>query len=170
MTSPARFLLFVLLVIVGVKGSEQLYSYVAYRDERAAVRTLRTDLQRTATQLVAERARLDSLSAAVSAEDRRLTADLRALKRFYHMSTDGTLSPQAYARWTAERTRYNLRVDERNASFRQWQEIEARHRSLAIHYNALADSIHELATRMGEPYYQVPTALEAAQQATAPEQ
>jgi hypothetical protein len=169
MTSPARFLLFVVLVIVGIKGSEQLYSFVAYRDERALVRTLRTDLQQTATQLVAIRARSDSLSATVAAEDRRLTADLKSLQRFYRMARGGALTPDVYAQWNDERTRYNLRVDERNASLREWQEIDGRHRSLAMRYNLLADSIHGIAARMGEPYYQVPSALEAAQEAARPE-
>ncbi|MBB4637923.1 hypothetical protein [Longimicrobium terrae] len=169
MTSPARFLLFVVLVIVGIKGSEQLYSYVAYRDERALVRTLRTDLQQTATELIATRARSDSLSATVSDEDRRLTADLKSLQRFYRMARGGALTPEVYAQWNEERTRYNLRVDERNASLREWQEIDGRHRSLAMRYNLLADSIHGIAARMGEPYYQVPSALEAAQEAARPE-
>ena len=63
MRSPGRFLLFVLLVIVGVKLSEQAYALVAFRDERAAARDLRARLGETGVELVQARAREDSLRA-----------------------------------------------------------------------------------------------------------
>src|SRR3712207_7762464 len=47
MRSPGRFLLFVFLVVAGVKLSEQAYALVAFRDERAQARVLRERLLQT---------------------------------------------------------------------------------------------------------------------------
>jgi hypothetical protein len=166
MTSPARFLLFVILVIAGIKGSEQLYSFVAYRDERAAVRTLRADLVHTGTDLVAVRGRKDTLYAEIKGRDRELERELRHMQGILR-ANGRTLPPELYERYNAERIRYNLHIDERNARLREWQELDERHLALAGRYNLLADSIHGIAVRMGEPYYQVPSALEAAQERSA---
>ena len=139
MRSPGRFLLFVVLVILGVKLSEQAYALVAFRDERAQARDLRERLLET--------------------EDERLQRELAALRRFTRM---GPLTEQVYDRYERERLRYNLRVEERNNIAREWEASARRHEVSAQRYNLLADSLQALAVKMGEPYYQVPTALEAA--------
>jgi len=159
MRSPGRFLLFVLLVIVGVKLSEQAYALVAFRDERAQARELRERLLQTGAELVAARAEFDTLKHRVEAEDSVLQKELRALRRFTRM---GSLTQQVYDRYERERLRYNLHVEERNDLAREWEASARRHESHAEQYNRLADSLQALAVRMGEPYYQVPTALEAA--------
>lgn len=162
MTSPARFLLFVLLVILGVKGSEQAYGYFAFADERAQVKTLRTRLVDTGAELVGVRGRMDTLHAAITGQDRALERELRGLQRYYRQARHRTLPADVYEAYNAERTRYNLNVDERNARFREWQALDGRHDAMAARYTTLADSIHAIAVKMGEPYYQVPSALEAA--------
>lgn len=159
MKSPGRFLLFVLLVIVGVKLSEQLYALVAFRDERTQARDLRERLLETGTELVAIRGEFDTLKTRLEAEDARLQRELSALRRFTRM---GPLTQQTYDRYERERLRYNLGVEERNNVAREWEASARRHEASAHRYNALADSLQSLAVRMGEPYYQVPTALEAA--------
>lgn len=159
MRSPGRFLLFVLLVIVGVKLSEQAYALVAFRDERDAARGLRERLLDTGTELVATRAEFDSLKQRVQREDSALQGELSALRRFTRM---GPLTEQVYERYERERLRYNLHVEERNTLAREWEAVARRHEASAHRYDLLADSLQALAVRMGEPYYQVPTALEAA--------
>jgi hypothetical protein len=67
-----------------------------------------------------------------------------------------------YQRYRADLTRYNRHVTERNARLADWQEIQARHNAAASRYTLLADSLNALATRMGDPYYAVPTPAEAA--------
>ena len=42
-----------------------------------------------------------------------------------------------------------------------WQEILDRNRTAGRRYNLLGDSIRDLAMRMGDPYYSVPTPAEA---------
>ena len=162
MNSPARFLLFVLLVIVGVKASEQLYGYVAYRDERTQVRTLRTELGGAATELVAVRARMDSLHQAIDAQDAELTRELAGLHRFQRQARHRRLPRGLYEEYMARLHEYNLHVESRNLVHREWQQLAGRRDDLAHRYDTLADSIQALAVRMGQPYYQVPGPLEAA--------
>ncbi|HEY0038732.1 MAG TPA: hypothetical protein VGB66_18675, partial [Longimicrobium sp.] len=97
MTSPARFLLFVMLVIVGVKASEQLYGYVAFRDERTQVKALRTQLGGAASELVAVRARMDSLHRDIDAQDAELTRELAGLHRLQRQARHRQLPPALYA-------------------------------------------------------------------------
>lgn len=162
MTSPARFLLFVLLVVLGVKASEQLYGYVAFRDERAQVRALRAELGGAATQLVAVRARMDSLHRAIDAEDEGLTRELGRLQWYQRQARHRQLPPGLYDEYMARLQEYNLHVESRNVIHREWQQLAGRRDGLAHRYDSLADSIQALAVRMGQPYYQVPGPLEAA--------
>ena len=161
MRSPGRFLLFVLLVIVGVKLSEQGYALVAFREERTQAKDLRERLLSTGSELVAVRARADSLKQALDAEDQRLERELRALHRYSRM---GPLPVQVYDRYREELTRYNLHVVERNAVLRRLEGLHEQHHAAVTSYNLMADSLHALAVVMGEPYYQAPTALEAAEE------
>ena len=159
MRSPGRFLLFVLLVILGVKLSEQAYALVAFRDEREQARGLRERLLATGDELMAVRGEFDTLRGQLEAEDARLQGELASLRRFTRM---GPLTEQVYDRYERERLRYNLHVEERNNLARQLEAGARRHEESAQRYNMLADSLQALAVQMGEPYYQVPTALEAA--------
>jgi hypothetical protein len=161
MRSPGRFLLFVLLVIVGVKLSEQGYALVAFRDERAQVRELRGRLGETGVELVAARVREDSLRTLIRGQDSVLERDLVGVRR-YHREARRGMTPERHAQYTAELARYNAQVVARNDVLRRFEALHDRHQAAATRYNLLADSLHALAVKMGQPYYQVPTALEAA--------
>jgi hypothetical protein len=161
MRSPGRFLLFVLLVIVGVKLSEQAYALVAFRDERAQVRDLRDRLGETGVELVAARAREDSLRTLIKGQDSVLERDLVAVRR-YHREARRGMTPQRHAEYTSELARYNAQVVARNEVLRRFESLHDSHQAATTRYNLLADSLHALAVKMGQPYYQVPTALEAA--------
>jgi hypothetical protein len=95
-------------------------------------------------------------------EDAALEAELRALRRFDRMARGGALPTEIYARYRADLDRHNLHVGERNERLRDWQAILARNHAAVDRYNVLADSIRDIATKMGEPYYAVPTPAEAA--------
>lgn len=161
MRSPGRFLLFVLLVIVGVKLSEQAYALVAFRDERQQVRELRARLGQTGVDLVAARTAEDSLRQLIRTQDDELERDLVAVRRFHREARRG-MTPERHAEYTAELARYNGQVVARNEVLRRFESLHDRHQAAATRYNLLADSLHALAVKMGQPYYQVPTALEAA--------
>lgn len=165
MRSPVRFLLFVVLVIVGVKLSEQAYALVAFRDERVQAREMRTQLMATGTELVAARVQADSLRQAIAAEDERLERELRVVQRFHRQARRGPMTPAAYAEYTGRLERYNLNVASRNAILRRLEVLHDRQLVAVTRYNLLADSLHALAVEMGQPYYQAPTALEAAAEA-----
>ncbi|HEX8695487.1 MAG TPA: hypothetical protein VF746_23950 [Longimicrobium sp.] len=155
-------LLFLLLVIAGVKLSEQVYRWLAYGEERVAVKGMREQLVTAGADIVVLRAASDSMRAVVQAHDAGLEREHRSLQRYNLLAHDGTLPPDLYARYKRDLARYNLHVTERNARLRDWQEVQARYNGAADRYNLLADSIRQLATRMGEPYYAVPTPAEAA--------
>jgi hypothetical protein len=162
MRSPGRFLLFVVLVIVGVKLSEQGYALIAFRDERAQAGTLRTQLLATGADLVGARVQADSLRRVITAEDEQLERELRVVQRFHRQARSGGMTPEVYARYNDKLTRYNLHVVSRNAILRRLEALHDRQHVAVTRYNLLADSLHALAVEMGQPYYQVPTALEAA--------
>ncbi|HEU4882507.1 MAG TPA: hypothetical protein VFT45_09690 [Longimicrobium sp.] len=165
MRSPVRFLLFVVLVIVGVKLSEQAYALVAFRDERVQARELRAQLVATGSELVGARVQADSLRRVIAAEDERLERELRVVQRFHRQARRGPMTPAAYAEYSARLERYNLNVVSRNAILRRLEALHDRQHVAVNRYNLLADSLHALAVEMGQPYYQAPTALEAAAEA-----
>lgn len=155
-------LLFLLLVILGVKLTDSLYHWVAFGPERARVKELRASLVDAGVQYVRTRQAGDSMRAVLRGEDDGLEAEEVRLRRYDDLATDGRLPPDVYERYRADLTRYNRHVTERNAKLADWQEIQARHNAAASRYTVLADSLNALATRMGDPYYAIPTPAEAA--------
>jgi hypothetical protein len=155
-------LLFLLLVILGVKLSDSVYRWLAFGPERAQVKVLRSGLVDAGAQYVRTRQEGDSMRAILRAEDEQLEAEERNLRRYDGYASGGGLPPDVYQRYRADLTRYNRHVTERNGKLADWQEIQARHNAAASRYTLLADSLNALATRMGDPYYAVPTPAEAA--------
>ncbi len=155
-------LIFLLLVIIGVKLSEQVYRWAAFGDERVRVKELRGSLVEAGAQIVVTREASDSMRGVMEKEDAALEEELRGLRRYDRMARGGALPSEIYGRYRRELDRHNLHVGERNQRLRDWQAILARNHAAVDRYNLLADSIRDIATRMGEPYYAVPTPAEAA--------
>jgi hypothetical protein len=155
-------LLFLLLVILGVKLSDSVYRWLRFGPERAQVQVLRASLVDAGAQYIQTRQKGDSMRAVLRGEDEQLEVEERRLRRYDGYASDGGLPPDVYQRYREDLTRYNRHVTERNARLADWQEIQARHNAAASRYTVLADSLNALATRMGDPYYAVPTPLEAA--------
>ena len=155
-------LLFLLLVILGVKLSDSVYRWLRFGPERAQVQVLRTHLVDAGAQYIQTRQKGDSMRAVLRAEDDQLEVEERRLRRYDSYVSGGGLPPDVYQRYRVDLTRYNRHVTGRNAKLADWQEIQARHNAAASSYTVLADSLNALATRMGDPYYAVPTPLEAA--------
>jgi hypothetical protein len=155
-------LLFLLLVILGVKLSDSVYLWLRFGPERAQVQVLRAGLVDAGAQYVQTRQKGDSMRAVLRAEDEQLEVEERRLRRYDGYASSGGLPPDVYERYREDLTRYNRHVTERNAKLADWQEVQARHNAAASRYTVLADSLNALATRMGDPYYAVPTPLEAA--------
>ncbi|HVG44577.1 MAG TPA: hypothetical protein VM890_07600 [Longimicrobium sp.] len=155
-------LLFLLLVILGVKLSDSVYRWLAFGEEREQVKVLRSGLVDAGAQYVRTRQEGDSMRAVLRAEDAQLEVEERRLRTYDGYASGGGLPPDVYERYRADLTRYNRHVTERNAKLADWQEIQARHNAAASRYTVLADSLNALATRMGDPYYAVPTPAEAA--------
>ncbi|HYW06089.1 MAG TPA: hypothetical protein VE913_03980, partial [Longimicrobium sp.] len=97
-------------------------------------------------------------------EERAMEELRRVLARYNQHAVGGYLPTAIYRRYQADRRRYDRKVMDRDALFRAYQQSHARYASAADSYTARADSVRNLATLMGEPYYAVPTPLEAAVQ------
>jgi hypothetical protein len=162
MGSPGRFLLFVLLAVVGVKASEQLYRFVAFRDEREQVRVLRDRLLDAGARLEMARAERTAAQEQLQKEDERLEEERGELMQLQRGLEVGPLTPDEYERYRTALETYNHHVVARNGRVQQYQAIRDRWATSVESYAVLADSMREIAARMGEPYYTVPTPLEAA--------
>ena len=154
--------LFLLVVIVGVKLSDSVYRWLRFGPERARVAVLRTGLVEAGAEYIRTRQADDSMRTVLRAEDDALEREERTLRRYDSYAAGGGLPPDVYARYREELTRYNRHVTERNTQLAAWQQIQARHNAAASRYTVLADSLHDLAARMGDPYYAIPTPAEAA--------
>jgi hypothetical protein len=157
-----HLLLIVLLVVVGLKLSDQIYRWLAYGPERARVRAIRSELVDAGAQIVRTRLESDSMRALLRAEDEGLEREFRALRRYDDSARNGALPPDLYQRYRADLNRYNEHVSVRNARFYDWREVQARGHAAVSRYTILADSARELAVKLGDPYYAVPTPAEAA--------
>lgn len=155
-------LLFLLLVIVGIKLSDSVYRWLRFGPERQQVKALRVQLVDAGAQMVRTRQESDSMRAVLHAADAALEAEQQALRRYDALAHDGALPPDVYERYRVELTRYNAHVGDRNARLSGWQEILDRNHAAVQRYNLLSDSMRNLAARMGDPYYSVPSPAEAA--------
>ena len=162
--SRIRPLLFLLAVIVGVKLSDQVYRWAAFGEERAMIRELRPELVEAGAVIVRTRAQSDTMRARIAEADRRLETEQRTLRRYDRIAHNGTLPQEIYQRYKRDLNRYNEQVTARNEQLRRWQEVLAENHAAVDRYNALADSARALAQEMGDPYYNVPSPLEAAQE------
>ncbi|HEU4560321.1 MAG TPA: hypothetical protein VFS20_20900 [Longimicrobium sp.] len=155
-------LLFVLLVVIGIKLSDSLYKWVRYGPERETVKRMRGELVDAGAQIVLTRQVSDSMRAVLRGEDEGLEREQRVLRRYDDHAHDGALPSGLYERYRRDLTRYNDHVASRNATLSRWHEVQARYNAAVGRYNLLSDSIRTLATEMGDPYYEVPTPSEAA--------
>lgn len=162
MRSPAQFLLLLLLAVIGVKMSEQLYRYVAFRDERAQVAVLQERLLDAGAALEVARGEQRAARGRLEREDAGLQAERAQLMRLQRALENGPVGEAAYERYLAALERYNVHVVERNHRSQELEAIRTRMHAAGEAYLALADSVTALAARMGESYYSVPTPLEAA--------
>lgn len=157
-------LLFVLLAIIGIKLSDSAYKWVRYGPEREEVRRMRTELVDAGAEIVRSRQASDSMRAALRADDQALEEEQRVLRRYDDYAHDGALPSGLYERYRADLTRYNDHVASRNRKLSDWQEVLARNNAVVGRYNLLSDSIRTLAARIGDPYYEVPTPVQAARE------
>ncbi|HEX5726844.1 MAG TPA: hypothetical protein VFX98_15315 [Longimicrobiaceae bacterium] len=162
MISRVRPLLFLLAVIVGIKLTEQLYGYFAFGEERVLVRGLRGELVDAGAEITRTRTVLDSLRSLIKGIDKDLELDDVRLRRYERNLRAGHITLPDYEQARTVSARYNQRVERHNAWLHEYEAVLARNHRSVDRYNTLADSVRNLAARMGDPYYAVPTPVEAA--------
>jgi hypothetical protein len=164
-----------LVLLLAGKLGKELYDYWAHAEDRVRLVAVRGRLLDAGAEIMRTRAELDSLTRVLDREDGALERERRTLKAYEPEAPGSALPPHLYDAYRAHLDRYNKRVarynehlGRRNESFHAWQATLARNRAAVDRYNALADSLRAVAGVLGDPYYQVPTPLEAAAQRSAP--
>lgn len=164
MTLRLRTLLIFLVLVVAVNVGRELYDWRAYAEERTQLVGVRSRLLDAGADVVRTRARLDTLRTVIEGEDRKLEQERRALRAYGRKADGGALPPHLYEAYRVDLERYNEHVARRNESFQEWEAVIARNHAAVDRYNALADTLRALAGVMGEPYYPVPSPIEAAEE------
>lgn len=162
MNVRARALLLVLVLVVAGMLAKEGYEWFAYAEDRAQLRSMRTRLVDAGVEVLQSQARLDTLRKEIQREDRKLEDERRGLRAYGRHSRGGELSMPLYEAYRGELERYNGHVGRRNDRFHEWEAVLERKRSAVSRYNALVDSVRRIADKLGDPYYPVPTPLEAA--------
>lgn len=157
-----RTLLAVLALLLAGKVGKELYDWRAHADDRTRLVSVRGRLVDAGAEVMRTRAELDTLKRVLDREDGALERERRALDAYGRGSVDNTLPRYLYDAYRADLDRYNEHVARRNESFHAWQAVLARNHAAVDRYNALADSLRAVAEVLGDPYYHVPSPLEAA--------
>jgi hypothetical protein len=151
-----------LAAIIVFQLGREAYRWAAYRDERQAIVRLRRQVVDAGAELTFEKGQRDLLLRQVEQADSELSADVEVLRRYSLHSDGGLLPPALYARYVQDRRRYEQRLAQRQTLFERWEQVQGRFHTSVDRYSVLSDSIRNLATRIGDPYYHVPLPVEAA--------
>jgi hypothetical protein len=159
-----RFLsiLGVLLLIVGIKLSQQLYRHYVFSEERLEIVRLEDEVEDAGLGVIGTQLRADTLRQEIDAADARLRTARRRLDRVEGELLRGAVSVQVERSYRADLSLYNEQVDQRNSLFQAWRATVDSNHVHVERYNLLVDSIRKLATVMGEPYYPIMTPAEIA--------
>lgn len=164
MREQLRFLLSVLGLVVLFLVARELYRWVAFREERALIVALRTDVVDAGAQVTVTRQQLDSLRTVLAAVDARLEREVGVLRGYERRARHRRLPPDVYDRYLRDRARYEQVLEERNAVVRTVAGVLDVNHAAVARYNTLADSVRAVAARVGDPYYRVPLPVEAARE------
>jgi hypothetical protein len=159
-----RALVTFLLLLLAVKVVKELYDWRVHADDRVQLVALRSRLLDAGAEVMRTRAELDTLKQVLDEEDQELERERGALRRFDRESRGGALPAGVYGLYRTELDEYNQHVERRNRRFHEWEQVLARNHAAVDRYNALADSLRAVAAVLGDPYYQVPSPLEAAEE------
>lgn len=162
MREQLRFLLSVLGLVILFLVARELYRWVAYREERALIVALRTDVVDAGARVTVTRQQLDSLRTALASVDARLQREVDVLRGYERRARHRRLPPDVYEKYLRDRARYEQVLEERNALVRTMSGVLDVNHSAVERYNTLADSVRAVAARVGDPYYRVPLPVEAA--------
>lgn len=154
----------VLLVLV-VRLSEQLYRWWAFAEERAAIAQLDEELRRVAVGVISTQLRADTLRKSIERVDSELAAGRGEVDLYEGRAGREDLGDSLEGVYREVVGRYNQMIEERNELFSTWQEVVDENHRYVDRYNLLADSIRTLAASMGEPYYPIRSPAEMIEQA-----
>jgi hypothetical protein len=153
-------LLTVLLVIGSFKVAQQVYRYVAFAEERSAIASLQVEVEEAGLGVIDTQLLADSLRRKIARLDDGLRDGRRELERLERQLLVGLVNRSNEVTYRQRLEEYNLAVAERNELFRKWRVAVDDNHAFVDRYNLLVDSIRTVATRMGEPYYPIPTPAE----------
>ena len=148
--------------IIVFNVGREAYRWYAFKDERTAIVRLRKEVVDAGAELTFNREQLNVLRQRVEKADSSLNQDVEVLRRYSLQADGGMLPPPMYGRYVQDRQRYEQELGQRQQWFEEWERVQGRYHVCVDRYTTLADSIRNLATRIGDPYYHVPLPVEAA--------
>lgn len=162
MNEHLRFLLVVFLGVVVLLVGRETYRWFAYADERNALLAMRPEIVNAGAEAVRTREQTDSLRARVDSLNRDLDRRGEGLRRYGRIAVNGLLPPDVYRLYARDRRAYEQVLSRRDEWYAAWKNSYERNRAAVRRYAVLADSMRDVALRMGDPYYHVPMPVEAA--------
>lgn len=161
-SARSRVLLLIGASILAMNLGRQVYRWAAFADERDDLRRVGAELDGVALAVMHTQLLADSLRTAIHTLDDELKAQRAALARYERRADGRALPPLLYEEYREALEDYNAKVAIRNTGYDRWRDVVERNHRAVRGYNALADSIRQLGTIMGEPYISVPSPAEVA--------
>lgn len=161
-TARTRVLLVVAGLLLALNLGREVYRWVAFADERDQLRRVGAELDSAALAVMRTQILADSLRVTIRQLDRELETERGALADVERRAEDGGLPPLLYDEYREMLAQYNRKVAARNGGYDRWRGVVTRNHGAVRSYNALADSIRGIGSRMGEPYIAIPSPAEVA--------
>lgn len=164
MSIRIQAVLSLLVLVVTVLVAQEAYRYVAYRDERAALRALREDIVEAGADVARVEARIDTLQRRFGYINEQIDFWRRRLDAARPTEYGTFLTALEQEKVQGVYDEYNRWVREHNELLGVYQRRRMDLDRERAQYYALADSARDLAAILGDPYYRVPTVAQAAQE------
>ncbi|MGH7458632.1 MAG: hypothetical protein ACREKN_06025 [Longimicrobiaceae bacterium] len=155
-----------LLVILALVAAVQLgihlvrwYAHAAERQELAGVRDAGVQ---AGAEVVRTMLRLDSLRLVIDSLDHGLAQRRRSVRAYERFVRADRLPARLHRAYRSDLASYNSLVGERNGVAGEWERTLEASRLSRESYQRLSERARTLAAAIGEPYFRLPTPMEAA--------
>lgn len=151
-----------LTFIAATKLGQQIYRWAAFGEERERISALDRSLEEAGLGVIATQVRSDSIKAVIASIEEELTVSRDRLDRYERQASARAISTSVERAYRRELAAHNANIGRRNDLFRSWAGVVDVNHVHVERYNALVDSIRDLAADMGEPYYPILSPAEIA--------
>ncbi len=150
----------ILLLVVGLKLSQQLYRFYSHREERVEIARLEGEIEEAGYGMIVTQLRADTLRQVIDSLDRDLREIREQLDDVERRLAEGSGISIVELSYRQRIDSFNRRVRERNEQYARWRAAADSNSVHVFRYGVLFDSIRAMATALGEPHYPIPTPAE----------